>query len=107
MLVEGLHHPGEVEQRAAEAIDLVDDHAVDASGGNVGQKTLQRRPFHVAAGEAAVVVAVGQADPAFVLLAGDIGLGRFALGIQGIELLLQAFFGGLAGVDGAADQLFG
>src|SRR5262249_58523001 len=55
-------------------------------------------------GEAAVVVAGGQALPALVLLAGDERLGRFALGVQGVELLLQALLGALAGVDRAADQ---
>ena len=63
MLVEGLHHPGEVEQRAAEPVDLVDDHAVDLAGLDVGQQALQGGAVHVAAGEAAVVVAVGQARP--------------------------------------------
>ena len=66
MLLERLHHLGEVEQRATEAIDLVDDDAVDLAGLDVGQQALQGRSFHVAAGEAAVVVAVGQAGPAFV-----------------------------------------
>ena len=29
VLVEGFHHLGEVQQRAAEAIDFVDDHAIN------------------------------------------------------------------------------
>ena len=63
VLLEGLHEACEVEQGAAEAIDLVDDHAVDLAGLDVGHEALQGGPVHVAAGEAAVVVAVGQAAP--------------------------------------------
>jgi hypothetical protein len=100
--LERLHHPGEVQERAAQPVHLVDDHAIDLALGDVGQQAPQRRPVHVAAGEAAVVVAVGQADPPLVLLAGDEGLGRLALGVQRDEFLLQAFFGRFARVDGAA-----
>ena len=41
--------------------------------------------------------------PAFLVLAFDEGLAGLALGVQGIEPLLEAFLGGFAGVDGAAD----
>ena len=104
MLLEGLHQAGEVEQGAAEAIDLVDDDAVDLAGLDVGHEALQGGPVHVAAGEAAVVVAVGQQRPALSGLAADVGLARLALGVQGVELLLEALLGGLAGVDGTAHQ---
>ena len=33
----------------------------------------------------------------------DIGFTCLSLGVEGIEGLLQAFFGGFAGLDGAAD----
>ena len=69
MLLEGLHHAGEVEQRPAQAVHLVDHHAVDPPGLNVGQEAFDGGPLHVAAGEAAVVVAVGKAGPAFTGLA--------------------------------------
>jgi hypothetical protein len=36
ILLEQLHHPGEINQRAAEAIHFVDQHAVDQSGLDVG-----------------------------------------------------------------------
>src|SRR5690606_16378709 len=45
------------------------------------------------------------AHPPLGLLAGDVGLGRFPLGIQRVELLLEPLLGGLAGVDGTADGL--
>ena len=56
-----------------------------------------------AAGEAAVVVAVADEDPAFVLLALDVGQRRLALGVEGVELHVEALVGRDAGVDGAAD----
>ena len=74
MGLEGGHHPGEVEQRAAEAIDLVDDHAVDLPGLDVGEEAVEAGPVQSAAAAAAVVVAVGQTGPTLVLLASDVGL---------------------------------
>jgi hypothetical protein len=64
----------EVEERPAQAVNFVDNDRVDLPGFNVGQQPLERRAVHVAAGEAAIVIAVGQADPALGLLAGDVGL---------------------------------
>ena len=49
----------DVEQGTAEAIYFVTDHQIDLAGPDVGQQPLQGRPFHVSAGEAAVVVAFG------------------------------------------------
>ena len=100
--VEHLHQLGEVHERAAEAVDLVDDDDVDRAGLDVGQQAAQCRPFQRAAREAAIIVAVGDEEPAFRLLAGDIGLARLALGIEGVELHVQPFLGGLAGVNRAA-----
>src|SRR4051812_45760332 len=54
--------------------------------------------------EAAVVVAIGQAGPALLLLALDVGQARLTLGVQAVELLLQSLLGGLARVDGTADE---
>ena len=108
MLIEHLHHLGEVEQRAAEAVDLVDDHAVDLACGDVGHEAFQRRAVHVAAGEPAIVVVLGDALPAFVTLGGDVRFSRFSLGIEGVELLLQSFFGTLPRVDGTPhDRVLG
>ena len=102
--IEDLDDLGEVGQRAGQPVDLVDHHNVDLAGRDVGQQTLQGRPLHGAAGEAAVVVRGRQHDPALVLLAPDVGLAGLALGVQRVELLLQPLLGGLAGVDGAPDQ---
>src|SRR5438094_7667850 len=72
----------------------MDNHHVDPAGLDVGKQTCQRRPVHVAAGEAAVVVTLGQADPALVRLALDVGLGRLALGVERVEVLVKPFLGG-------------
>src|SRR5262249_10479014 len=77
---------------------------VDLARFYVGQQALQRRSFHVATGEAAIVIAFGQAGPALVSLAADESFGGLALGIQRVELLLQSFLGGLSSIDGAAHQ---
>src|SRR5262249_46943472 len=106
VLVEGLHHLGEIEKRAAEPVHFVDDNAVDLAGLDVDEQSPECGPVHVGAGEAAVVVVLGQADPAFVLLAGDVGGGRLVLRVQAVEILVEPFFGGLAGVDRAAHLAF-
>ena len=100
--VEHLDQPGKVHQRAGQPIDLVDDDDVDLPRLDVGQQALQGGPLQRAAREAAVVVAVGHQKPALGLLAGDIGLAGLALGVERVELLLEAFLGRLAGIDRAA-----
>jgi hypothetical protein len=82
VLVKGLHHLGEVEQRAAQAVHLVDHHAVDLARLDVGEQPLQGRTFHVAAGEAAVVVTLRQAGPTLLPLAGHERLAGLALGVE-------------------------
>ena len=94
---------GEVGERAGQAVDLVDDHDIDPFGRDVGEQTLQRRPLHIAAGIAGVVVELGQRLPAFMLLAAHIRLAGLPLGVEGIELLLEPFLRRLAGVDRAAN----
>jgi hypothetical protein len=47
--LEHLHQPGEVHQRAAEAVDLVDHHDVDQSRLDVAQQPLEPRPLQSAA----------------------------------------------------------
>lgn len=57
MFVEQGDDPREVQQRSAQAVDLVDDHAIDFSGTDVIDQRVERRPIHVTAGESAIVVA--------------------------------------------------
>ena len=80
--LERLDQLGEVHQRAAEPVDLVDDDDVDQPGLDVAQQALQRRPLQRAARDAAIVVLVGQRDPALGALALDVGQPRLALGVE-------------------------
>ena len=43
--VEDLYQLGEVHERAAKPVDLVDDHDVDASGLDVREQSLERGTF--------------------------------------------------------------
>src|ERR1700683_3763109 len=106
VLLEHPHHPGKVHERAAQAVHLVDHHAVDLPRLDVLHEALNAGPLHVAAGKPAIVVAVWQTYPTLVLLAGDVSLGTLPLGVQGVELLLKALFGALAGVVRAAHLPF-
>src|SRR5262249_3418583 len=95
---------GEVEQRAAEAVYLVDHDEVHLAVRDVGQQPLEGGPVRVGTREAAIVVALRQAGPALAGLTPDEGFSRLALSIEAVDLLGEALLGALAGVDGAAHQ---
>ena len=73
------------------------------AGVDVGEQPLERRPLDVGAGEAAIIVAVGQRLPALAAHGADVELRRLSLGVESVEVGLEALAGGLARVDGAAD----
>ena len=100
--VEELDQPGKIGERSGQPVDLVDDDDVDPAGPDIGEQALQRGSLQIAAGEPAIVIAVSRQYPALVPLAADEGLAGFALRGERIELLLQPFLGGFAGVDRAA-----
>ncbi len=100
-------NPAEIEQRATEAVHLVDHDAVDLARLDVGHHAFQRRPIHASAGVAAIVVVIRQALPPLGFLTGDVRLARFALRVQRIEFLLESLLGALARVDGATDTFLG
>jgi hypothetical protein len=101
MSIEQLDHLGEVGERAGEAVHLVDHDRIDPVAPDVPEKPLQARPLHGGAREAAIVVGRLDEPPALMALTPDIGLAGLALGLEGVEILLQPLLGGLAGVDGA------
>src|SRR5262249_61837289 len=68
-----------------------------------GDQLLQGRSLHGGAGDATVIIHCRQARPTLVLLAADEGFASLALGIQGVEVLLETLLGGLARIDRAAD----
>src|SRR5207302_9161372 len=100
--IEDFDQPGKIGERAGQPVDLVDDDDIDPASLDVGEQLLQCRPLHVATREPAVVVAGSGQYPALVMLAADIGLARFALRLERVELLFEPFLGGFAGVDRAA-----
>ena len=101
--LEHLDQPGEVGERAGEPVDLVDDDHIDQPCLDIPEQALQCGPLQRGAGDAAIVVAVRHQHPAFRALAGDIGLAGLALGIERVELHVEALFRGFARVDGAAE----
>ncbi len=98
--IENLHDACEVHERPAESVDLVDDHAVDLAGFDIGEQSLECRTLHVAARKSTVVVMIGKANPTFVLLAGNVRVGAVALGIKRIVILLKSLFCAFARIDG-------
>ena len=82
MPLEHIDELREISQRAREPVDLVDDDDIDQPGLDVAQQTLERRPLQRAAGDPAVVIVIGQRDPALALLAGDVGEPGLALGVE-------------------------
>jgi hypothetical protein len=82
VLVEDLHQPGQVEQRSAQPIHLIDDHAIDRTGFDIDQQPLQRGTGEVGAGEAAIVIMLGQQGPALLALALAVGFSALVLRIQ-------------------------
>jgi len=58
VLVELGHKLGKVQQAAAQSIDLVDHHAIDPAGLNVGHESSKRGALHVSTGESTIVVTI-------------------------------------------------
>src|SRR5271155_2913551 len=100
--VEEFDQPGKIGERAGQPVDLVDDHDVDPAGSDIGDQVLQGGSLQIATGESAIVIAGSHQYPALAALAADKGLAGFALRCERVELLLQPFLGGFAGVDRAA-----
>ena len=90
MGIECLDQLGEVGERAGQPIDLVDDDHVDPFRLHVNEQLLQSRPIHRPAGKAAVIVTIPNQSPTLMCLALDVGLARFPLGVEGIEILFKS-----------------
>ena len=105
LLVEEVNHLHEVQQRAGQPVDLVDDDHIDLPGVDVRQQAAQPRTLHVPARETTIVIAIRQSRPAPHPLSFDIVFRRFPLRIQRVELLFETFLVALAGVDGTAQGL--
>jgi hypothetical protein len=64
----------EISKRSGKTVDLVDDYGIDSLGGDVSEKALESRPFNITAGEAAIIIRVGNCLPALMPLAKDVSL---------------------------------
>ena len=102
MAVEHLDQLGEIGQRAAETVDLVDHDHIDQPVLDILHQPLQAGPLQRAARQAAVVILIADQHPALGALAGHERLAGLALGVERVELLLQPFLGRFARVDRAA-----
>jgi hypothetical protein len=101
--IKGFDQLGKVSERSGDAVDLVDDDHLDPAEFDFSEEAFQGGAFEIAAGVGGVVIVLGQCLPALRGLTPYIGLAGLALSVQGIELLVEAVLGRLAGVDGAAD----
>jgi hypothetical protein len=67
-------------REVGQAIDLVSHHSIDLAGLDVGEKLLQGRAVQRRARQPAIVISLGETDPAFVPLALDEGFASLPLG---------------------------
>ena len=70
-LVEDLDDVGEIDQRPAQPVDLVDDDTVDRPSANVGQEPFQSGPVYASTTEASIVIALRQGNKPLAALAAD------------------------------------
>jgi hypothetical protein len=87
LLIEFALQLGKGQKRSAQSDYFIDPHSIDTSCFNVGHQTRERRRFHIAASKSTSVVVIWKTDPAFMLLALDVSLRRFPLGIERVEFL--------------------
>ena len=103
MGIEQFDQLGEIGQGARQAIDFVDNNDIDPVGSNVIEELLQGRAVGGSARETAVVISSTNQCPTGMGLTADIGLCRIILGIERVEVLIEAELGRDPGIDGAAD----
>ena len=89
LAVEDLDQPDEVEQAARQAVDLVDHHDIDIADLDMLHEAGKRGAIKVAASMSAVVVTMGQLDPAAVSLSGNKSRTDLALRNEGVNLALE------------------
>ena len=88
VLLEDADHARKVQQRTAEPVHFVHNHAIHTARFDGGHEPSQRRAVHMAAARAAIVILVGQCEPPFLALTQDVGFGCLALRVQRVEGLL-------------------
>ena len=78
------------ESRARQAVDLIDHDDVDLARADILKQHLQGRAVQGSAREPSIVKMGLDQLPALVGLAFDVGLSRFPLGMQRVEVLFKA-----------------
>src|SRR5262249_350916 len=91
-------------QGACKTVNLIYNCYIYMSLTDISQQALQTRTFHRRARQPTVVVAGFDDAPALAVLTADVGLAGLALRLERVEVLLEPFLGGFAGVDGAAPK---
>src|SRR4029077_18847964 len=89
-------------ERSSQPVDLIDHHDIDLAGADIGKQSSESWPLQGTAREPPVII-VGPESPALMGLALDISFCRLALGIERVEVLLEAVLGRLPGVNRAAE----
>ena len=90
--IEDFDDLGEVGERAGQSVDFVHHYDVDFAGANFGQEMLQCRAIEITTRPPPIIIVLRQARPALMTLTSDERLARLPLGLQRVELLLQALF---------------
>ena len=90
MGIEQFDQLGKIGQGARQAIDLVDDNDIDPVGSDVIEELLQGWAVGGSARETAIVISRANQCPTGMSLTADIGLRRIILGIERVEILLEA-----------------
>ena len=103
MGIEQFDQLGEIGQGARQAIDFIDDNHIDPVGSNVSEELLQGRAVGGSAREAAIVISGSNQCPTGMGLTADIGLRCIILGVERVEVLIEAGLGRDPGIDRAAD----
>lgn len=96
LLFENLDHAEEIEQGARQPVDLVNDNDIDLTVRDVLEQPFERRALHRPARESAIVILAGRQFPSARGLASNERLAGFALGVEGVEFLLQTVLMALA-----------
>src|SRR6202012_5264133 len=102
--IEQFDQLGEVRQGSRQAVDLVDHDDIDLSGSDVFQQPLQIGTVGRPAGISIIVVPGSGQSPTGMGLTLYVGGGCLILGVQRVELLIEALVGGDPGINSAAED---
>ena len=82
LFVEELYHLHEIQQGARQSVYFVHYDDVNLTGIDISQQQLESQTIHVTSGKTAIIISIWNGFPALKLLALDVGLTSFSLGIE-------------------------